>query len=107
MVHVNANLDLQSYDVLKKGQLVEDLADLSDEELYVTFVARDRYFVTEAFKKEDHTFIRVVLPYDEVLKTDNIDLLAYQHLYQHLDKIHWMDVDSIKQKLEAKILALA
>lgn len=106
MVHVNANLDLQTYEVFMKGQLTEDLVNLSDEDLYITFVARDRKFISEAQKNEKDTFMRVVLPYEEVLSTNNIDLLAYRHLYQHLEKLTWMDHEKMKHKLKKIITRL-
>ena len=101
MVSINANLDLKTWKVLDTGRMNEDLADLCDQEFGVTFVARDTEFYNEAWrdKKTGKTYIRVVLPYEEVLRTDHIDLLAYQRLYEELDKVTWLDREKMKKKL--------
>lgn len=108
MVRVNANLDLKTFQIFDAGHMDEDLADLCQDELGITFVARDSEFYNEAWKnkKTGKSFIRVVLPYHEVLSTDNIDLLAYKHLYQHLDKLKWLDSGKMKQKLSNIIAKL-
>ena len=101
MVSVNANLDLKTIEVIDTGRMNEDLADLCEEELGITFIARDSEFYKEAWYNEEKgkTYIRVVLPYEEVLNTQNIDRLAYQHLYQQLDQLTWMDFEAMKNKL--------
>lgn len=106
MVVVNANLDLKTFEVLDTGRMNDDLANLCDEELGITFFARDSEFYNEAWKNKrtGKSFIRVVLPYEEVLSTNNIDLLAYKHLDQHLDKLKWLDHEAMKKKL-GKIIA--
>ena len=104
MVHINANLDLNTNKIVETGRLNDSLHDLCEHSLYVTFVARDIYFIDEVWQEDGETFMRVVLPYQEVLSTNNIDLLAYQQLYKHLDKLDWLDVESIKKRLEKKML---
>ncbi len=106
MVSVNANLDLKSFEVLKTGRLNEALADLCDADLGITFVARDRMFLNEAWQSEGKTFMRVVLPYEEVLTTNDIDLLAFKHLYIHLDRLDWLEKEKMKVKLQKKITQL-
>jgi hypothetical protein len=107
MVTATANLDLLTYKILDAPRLNESLSDLSDEELGIIFVARDREFVNEAWKADnDKTYICVVLPYEEVLTTDNIDLLAYRHLYKQLELIEWMDIEPMKKWLETKMAEL-
>ena len=108
MVSVNANLDLSTYEVFKKGRMVEDLIDLCDQPFGITFVARDTEFYNEAWrnKKTGKTYMRVVLPYEEVLHTDNIDLLAYHRLYEELDKVTWMDKETMKKKVKEIISRL-
>lgn len=103
MVYVNANLDLNTSKIIQTGRLNESLHDLCQESLYVTFVAREKHFIDEAWSEEGEIFMRVVLPYEQVLNTNNVDLLAYKELYKHLDKLLWLDVDMLKKKLESKI----
>lgn len=103
MVKVNANLDLKTFKVLDTGRMNEDLWDLCREDLGITFVARDTFFKNEIFLDGEKTYLRVVLPYHEVLSTSNIDLLAYQHLYDRLDEVDLLEKDAIKTKLKIKI----
>lgn len=107
MVHINANLDLKTNEVVETGRLNESLSGLCEEKLYITFVARDRPFHDKAWKKNGAIHMQVVLPYDEVLSTENIDLLIAQKLYEQADKLTWLNVDSIKQKLELKMMEMA
>lgn len=104
MVHINANLDLQTNEVIKTDRLFETFYDLNEEEeVRITFVARDRKFLNEAWQEEGETFMRVVLPYREVLSANNIDLLVAEELYKQLDKLKWLDVERMKRRLEGKI----
>lgn len=103
MVKVNANLDLKTFRILDTGRMNDDLWDLCQEDLGVTFVARDTFFPNEVIFEEGKIYLRIVLPYEEVLKTSNIDLLAYRYLYNRLDDTDLIEKDSIKAKLLAKI----
>lgn len=107
MVHVNANLDLNTSKIIQTGRLNESLHDLCQESLYVTFVARDKHFIDEVWSEEGETFMRVVLPYAEVLSAENIDLLVAEELYKQLDKLQWLDVEAMKKRLEVKIANMA
>ncbi len=104
MVHINANLVLQTNEVIKTERLFETFYDLNEEEeVRITFVARDRKFLNEAWQEEGETFMRVVLPYREELSANNIDLLVAEELYKQLDKLKWLDVERMKRRLEGKI----
>jgi hypothetical protein len=107
MVHVNANLELSTYEMLKTGHLIEDLEDLTEDSLYITFIARERPFDNEIRQENGETFMTVVLPYEEVLETRNFDLLAYTYLDKQLDQLHWMDVENMREKLRKKMAAVA
>jgi hypothetical protein len=71
--------------------------------LYITFVARDSEFFNGVRKYKDKTHLHVVLPYEEVLSTNNIDLLAFKYLYQNLDNLKWMDREKMKVNLKTKM----
>ena len=103
MVYVNANLDQKTNKVLRTGHLTETLGDLCEETLYVTFVARKKNFIDAAWREENDHFIRVVLPYEEVLKTKNINLLASRSLFQQLPLLNWLEVEVIRERLQAKM----
>lgn len=107
MVHINANLDLQTNEVIKTDRLFEAFYDLNEEEeVRITFVARDKEFLNEVWQEEGETFMRVVLPYSEVLSAKNVDLLIAKELYKQLDKVAWLDIESMKKRLEGKMLNL-
>lgn len=108
MVSVTANLDLLTYEVYKTGNLVEDLYDLHDQPFGIIFVARDTEFYNEAWRnrRTGKTFMQVVLPYEEVLHTDNFDLLAYRRLYEELDKVTWLDKEAMKERVKSMIMRL-
>ena len=103
MVYVNANLDEQTKLLLPTGKLTDALGDLCEETLYVTFVARQEDFTNDAWREGDDHFIRVVLPYDAVLKTDNIGLLASQRLLQELHLLSGLDAAGIAERLRGKM----
>ncbi|MEZ5039991.1 MAG: hypothetical protein R2828_08865 [Saprospiraceae bacterium] len=109
MVSINANLDLKTNEVVETGRLNEKFADLclEEETLGITLVARDRPFADKMWKYNGKIYWQVVLPYDEVLSTENIDLLIAQKLYEQADKLTWLDTESIKQKLELKMMEMA
>lgn len=99
MVYVNANLDQKTNKLLSTGTLTKKLADLCEAPLYVTYVAREKDFTNEAWREENNHFIRVVLPYEEVLTTNNLDLLAYRYLFRQLHLLDWLDVTEMKRRL--------
>ena len=103
MVYINANLDQNTNKILRTGYLTETLGDLCEETLYVTFVARKKNFIDAAWREENDHFIRVVLPYQEVLQTENINLLASRRLFQQLPLLNWLEVEMIKKRLQAKM----
>ncbi len=103
MVKVNGILDLKTKDILDTARLNRQLYDLSEDHLGVIFVAQNRSFDNQAWRDNNHSYLRVVLPYHEVLISDNIDLLVYQTLYDQLDQLEWMDVDSMKFFLKMKM----
>lgn len=106
MVHINANPDLNTSKIIRTGRLNESLHDLCEEPLYITFVARNREFDDAVWKEEEETFMRVVLPYEEVLKADNIDLLITEVLFRRIDEVTWLNTELIKQKLQFKITSM-
>ena len=104
MVHTNANLDLKTNEIIRTDRLYEAFYDLCEEEtVRITFVARDTEFLNEAWREDGESFLRVVLPYKEVLSTDNVDLLIAERLYEELDKLEWLDVAVMRQRLKSKM----
>ena len=109
MVQINANMDMKTHGIIRTGRLNDHLYDLFDDPLYITFVARKEFFFKEAWQEDGDTFLRVVLPYEEVLNTDNIDLLIMQELYEQLDLIRWFGAEKIKlmkMRLKEKMKAI-
>jgi hypothetical protein len=106
MISVTSNVDQSTLRLIDTGFMNKDLSDICDEKLGIIFVARDRFFFNEAWRSKGKTYMRVVLPYEEVLHSKNVELLAYQHLYELLDQVNWMDKESIKAKLLEKIRRL-
>ncbi|MEN0047393.1 MAG: hypothetical protein AAF806_10075 [Bacteroidota bacterium] len=106
MVYINANLDLKSHSLINTTRLNEDLADLSESSLYITLVARDIPFLQEAWKREERSYIRVVLPYEEILADQDTDRLIYQQLFQQLDLLDWLDTAVLKNRLAEKMARL-
>ncbi len=102
MVKINANLDLKTNEVVKTGRLNDLLSDLSEEELGITVVARDGFFINAAWQDGNKSYLRLVLPYEEVLSSKNVDLFIAKALYFHLDKLQWMDFVKMKKRLEDK-----
>lgn len=107
MVRINANLDLKTADIIDTGRLNQTLEDLSDDVLFITFVARDVSFFNGARRFKNKTHMHVVLPYEEVSATDNIELLALDYLDQNLNQLRWMDIESMRIKLKAKMAIVA
>ena len=102
MVTINANLDLKTYEILDTARLNETLADLTDEDLGITFVVREEEFHNEVWQDEGKSYMRVVLPYDEVLDTVNLNALIFQYLYQELEKLEWLNVQALQHDLKEK-----
>lgn len=107
MIHVNANLDLQSFEVLNTSELHNLLHELyTDSELRITFVARDIEFEQACWQDEGETFVRVILPYYELLQSENIPLLVLENLLEPLSKQEYLDTSELQIRLEGLIQEL-
>ena len=103
MVHFNANVDLKTLPKVNTHDLNQSLGDICDRPLYITLVAREEAFKTEAWQDNQDSFLRIVLPYKEVLESENTSSLIIRSIMESLEKINWLDIKSIKRKIRSKL----
>ena len=79
-------------------QKLNDLLwNLWEDPLYITFIARKEEFQNRAFRRKGKSYLRVVVPYDEVLKNeDNLPLLLH-YLAKNVDRLKWLNHSSLKK----------
>lgn len=105
MIQLNANLDLSSGLKINVLPVEELISNLTKEELLVTFFARKEEFKPKASRGKDRHFLRVILPYEEVLNTDDTVPLMLQHLAKNVERLKWLDHVALKEKIESVLEA--
>lgn len=104
MIHINANVDLNTGELIDTGFLHEQLHELFPEgELRVIFVARDIEIESEAWQEDEDTFIRVVLPYEELQHAENCPQFIVEHLLSELKKQELIESSELEIRLEELI----
>ena len=104
MIYVNANVDTKSFELLDTAALDDMLSDLYPEAtLYVTFVARELEMESAIWQEQEDTFVRVVLPYETILETENLPLVCVEYLLEVLQGQELMDLSELQLRLEKLI----
>lgn len=99
MVHFNANLDLKTMHKVNTQDLNTTLSDICENPLYITLVAREEPNQTEAWQDDADSFFKVVLPYRELLESENSKKIIVKSIIENLEKLNWLDISSIRAKL--------
>lgn len=107
MIHVNANADLIASAKINTQELNDLLRNLNkpEETLYVTFYARKEDFKPKVSKGKDGSFLNVILPFDEVICSNDPLPLLLTHLTQNIARLKWLDHTSLKEKIESVLEA--
>ncbi len=93
-------MDLKTFPKISTQELNDLLRDLIQETLYITFYARKEKFKPRASRGRGRSYLRVVVPYEEVLKNeDNVPLLL-EHLAKNVYRLKWLDHVSLKKEVE-------
>ena len=106
MIHVNTNADLVASSKINTQELNDLLRNLnkSEELLYVTFYARNEKFEPKVSKGKDGSFLSVILPYEEVINSDDSLPLLLTHLAKNVNQLKWLDYDMLKEKIEGVLI---
>jgi len=100
MVYINANLDQASKEVINTELLIEVLGPLLNEQnLYITFIARDEPFEDKTWQEGDDHFLQLVLPYREILTAPSPNFLAIEYLLNELDQLSLPGLAEFKERL--------
>lgn len=100
MIHINANVDVHSHPKVRTWEVQKLITHYIDETLYVTFYARKEAFEPQAFRENGDNFLRVILPYDQILQNDDNTTLMLAHLAQSLEQMEWLDHGCLKRRIE-------
>ncbi|MEZ5038493.1 MAG: hypothetical protein R2828_01315 [Saprospiraceae bacterium] len=75
-----------------------------EDHLYITFVAIEGDHLIDAWSDKEDSFLRIALPYEEVLKGNARNLMK-DYLLRHLDKLSWLDYEAMKIQISEKLAA--
>lgn len=100
MVHVTANVDFESNLKIDTQHLNDLLCDLWEESLYVVFYARKEEFETTAWHESGDNFLRVILPYNEIIEKEDTIPVLLTHLAKSIDQLDWLDYSEFKSCIE-------
>ena len=104
MIHINANVDQRTGDLIDTGFLHGLLHELYPEaELRIVFVARDLDLESEVWQEDEDMFIRVVLPYEQIQQVESVAPFIIEHLITQLKKQQLFDSSELQLRLEELI----
>ena len=98
----NSRVDLVTEKILDLDYFDTKLNHLRDD-LYVTFVATKEGNTTDAWKDQYGTHLFLVLPYEEVVTSNNVIGLMKTYLLETLPTLDWLDYRSLKEDV-ARVL---
>jgi hypothetical protein len=112
MILANANVDEKSYPKVDPKWLMDNIGDLCPSNLYISLVARDELIKPLVRKTKDGIFIRLILPYDEILTSEDPKSIIIDTLMAVLPRLKrypdLIDVDALKRDMEERFeLAVA
>ena len=100
MIYINSNVDRYSYPKMETYEVEKLITNYVDEPLYITFYARKEEFKPWVSRKGEKSYLRVILPYEEVLENeDNVPLLL-THLARNVERLKWLDHAALKRRIE-------
>ena len=87
MILANGNVDEKSYAKVDAAWLMELIGDLTTSNLYISLVARDEDIKSLVRKTKDGIFLRLILPYQDILATEDAKPIIVNTLLEELYRL--------------------
>lgn len=114
MILANGNVDEKTYPKVDPVWLMNLIGDLVPVNLYISLVARDEDIKSLVRKTKDGIFLRLVLPYQDILATEDTKPIIINTLFKELHRLERyqeiVDVqglrEEIKERFEKEVMAV-
>lgn len=87
MILANGNVDEKTYPKVDPVWLMNLIGDLVPVNLYISLVARDEDIKSLVRKTKDGIFLRLVLPYQDILATEDTKPIIINTLFEELHRL--------------------
>jgi len=105
MISVNGNVDVKTHPKVNPAWLMNLIGDLSPVNLYISLVARNEDIKTLVRKTKDGIFLRLVLPYEDVLAAEDTKAIVIETLLQELHRLERyeeVDVKALRKGIQER-----
>jgi hypothetical protein len=106
MILANGNVDEKTYPKVDPVWLMDLIGDLSPVNLYISLVARDEAIKTLVRKTKEGIFLRLVLPYADIVAAEDTKTIIIDTLLNELHRLEryqdLLDVAALRQKIETR-----
>jgi hypothetical protein len=106
MILANANVDEKSSSKVDPKWLMDTIGDLCPNNLYISLVARNDLIKPLVRKTKDGIFIRLILPYDKILTTEDPKSIIIDTLMAVLPRLKrypdLIDIEALKREMEER-----
>ncbi len=87
MILANGNVDKKTYPKVDPVWLMNLIGDLVPVNLYISLVARNEDIKSLVRKTKDGIFLRLVLPYQDILNTNDTKPIIINTLFKELHRL--------------------
>lgn len=105
MILVNGNVDVKTHPKINPAWLMNLIGDLSPVNLYISLVARNEDIKTLVRKTKDGIFLRLVLPYEEVIVAEDTKTIVIDTLLKELHRLERyeeVDVEELRKGIRER-----
>ena len=106
MILANGNVDEKSYAKVDAAWLMELIGDLTTSNLYISLVARDEDIKSLVRKTKDGIFLRLILPYQDILAAEDPKAIIINTLLEELYRLERyseiLDVEALRKGIRER-----
>lgn len=106
MILANGNVDEKTYPKVDPLWLMNLIGDLVPANLYISLVARDETIKSLVRKTKDGIFLRLVLPYQDILAAEDTKPIIINTLLEELYRLErykgMVDVEGLREGIKAR-----
>lgn len=106
MILANGNVDEKTYPKVDPLWLMNLIGDLVPANLYISLVARDETIKSLVRKTKDGIFLRLVLPYQDILAAEDTKPIIINTLLEELYRLErykgMVDVEGLREGIIAR-----
>ena len=106
MILANGNVDEKTYPKVDPVWLMNLIGDLVPVNLYISLVARDEDIKSLVRKTKDGFFLRLVLPYKDILAAEDTKPIIINTLFKELHRLErykgMLDVEGLRERIKER-----